>query len=151
MESWLALGACPQQQFELESGVHFKRHFPLTTTFSSLVCIPAHNTKLDNFQDHKLHRTNGHTVHRPGMSSPAARRPNVQHGGDGQPAQSLPQTASGCSESHALHGVTGCFWAPASLDLHLTLSLKVSLVPMSAADIKLGGAVGFLVGKGTSR
>lgn len=41
-------------------------------------------------------------------------------------------------------------WAPASRDLHLTLPPRISLVPMSAADIKLGGAVGFLKGKGTS-
>lgn len=43
-ESWLALGACPQQQFELESGMHFKgcqRTSPPHPTFCSLVCMPV--------------------------------------------------------------------------------------------------------------
>lgn len=67
--------------------------------------VPAHNTNLeDNIQEQKLHGTNRHSVHRPGQAPPAAR--NMQRGGDGQPAQSLPQTGPGCLASQALHGVS---------------------------------------------
>lgn len=74
---------------------------------------------------------------------------------DGQPAQSLHRLLLGVWQARLWchYGVTMVSlwsWAPASLDLHITLSPRVSPLPMSAAGIKLGGAVGFFKGKGTS-
>lgn len=99
-ESWLALGACPQQQFELQSGVHFKgcqRTSPPHPTFCSLVCMPvlSQHVKLNwktTFRSTNctgLHRTNGHTVHRPGLLLTCSKEPKHAAWSDGQPGQSL--------------------------------------------------------------
>lgn len=156
-ESRLALGACPLPPAVVWIRIRcaFQRTSPPHPTFFSVVCIPVLS------QHAKLNRktTFGSTncTGQMGTQCTGQAWPHLQQGAwtwsmKWWPA--CPEPPSDCFWLVSKPGFAwcycGCFWAPASLDLHLTLYPRVSLVPMSPADIKLGWAVAFLKGTGTS-
>lgn len=97
-------GGLPTAVFLIRIKCALQRTPPLISTFSSLVCIPGLSQYIALNWKATLRSTNG--MGQMGTQCTGQARPQLQHRGDGQPAQSHPQTGPGCSASQALHGVT---------------------------------------------
>lgn len=125
VEFWLALGACPQEHFSLESGVHFKGDLPLTPTFPNLVCIPVLSQHITLIWRTTFRSRN--CMGQTGTQCTGQARPHRQQGArtcSMEVMASLPPTDWSWlfSKPGFAWCQCGCFWAPASLDLHFTLS-----------------------------